>query len=62
MANQIAANVGACLDESAAAHRTADHIRRFWPPAMREQLLVHYRQDGEGLSPVVRLALETLSS
>ncbi len=46
MANQIALNLGAGHDQSA-AQRTADHIRRFWTPAMRKQLIEFWRGGGD---------------
>ena len=57
MANQIAANFGA-LPEDEAAAETADHMRRFWEPRMREGLA---RRIASGqattLSPVARKAI-----
>jgi hypothetical protein len=38
MALQIAANCGARGDTALAASKTADHMRRFWTPAMIDQL------------------------
>jgi formate dehydrogenase subunit delta len=62
MAQQIAANLAAGVDANTAAARTADHLRRFWTPAMRSQLL-DYWQDGEGdLDTTVSAALAELSS
>ena len=62
MADQIAANLAAGVDANTAAARTADHLRRFWTPAMRNQLL-DYWQVGEGdLDATVAAALAELSS
>lgn len=62
MAQQIAANLAAGVDANTAAARTADHLRRFWTPAMRNQLL-DYWQAGEGdLDATVSAALAELSS
>jgi formate dehydrogenase subunit delta len=58
MANQIAINTGARIDEELAARRTGEHIRKFWTPAMRNQLLTHWRSGGDGLDPVVVSALD----
>lgn len=57
MANQIALNAGAGLEEAAAAARVAEHIQRFWSPRMREKLGEKVRSGSEGLSPVARLAM-----
>jgi formate dehydrogenase subunit delta len=58
MAEQIALNLGAGHD-ALAAERTATHIQRFWTPAMREQLIDHWRRDGE-LTAVLAAAIATL--
>ena len=53
MANQIARNLAAWGDEEAVAAKTAEHIEKFWTPAMRRQLMDFWQAGGEGLSPVV---------
>ena len=58
MANQIAINTGAARDAELSAQRTGEHIRKFWTPAMREQLQAYREQGGEGLSPAVVEALD----
>lgn len=58
MANQIALNMASWGDETVAAGKTADHLQRFWTPAMRVQLADYCREDGTGLSTVVKRALE----
>jgi len=57
MANQIALNMAPWGDEEAVAGRTADHLRRFWTPAMRDQLQAYWRDGGADLSPAVVRAL-----
>jgi formate dehydrogenase subunit delta len=59
MADQIALNLGAGHDP--AADRTAEHIKRFWTPAMIRQLVVFWREGGE-VAPVVAAALAKLDS
>jgi len=54
MANQIALNFGERRDSAAAARRTAEHLARFWTPAMRAQLAAYLARGGDGLSPVAR--------
>ncbi len=57
MANQIARNLMVHGDDEAAS-LTADHIRKFWEPRMREQILGCLEQ---GLSPVARRAVEQIA-
>ena len=59
MAEQIALNVAAGHDDAAAARRTAEHISRFWTPAMRRQLIDFWRGGGK-VSPLVAAALAVL--
>ena len=60
MANQIALNLGAGHDD-AAATRTAQHISRFWTPAMRRQLIEYWRAGG-AVEPVVAACLAELET
>jgi formate dehydrogenase subunit delta len=60
MANQIGKFFVSQGREQAAAG-TADHIRKFWDPRMRTQILAHLAAGGAGLDPVVREALERLA-
>lgn len=39
----------------------AEHIRKFWDPRMREAILLHLKNGGEGLDPPVRDAISRLS-
>lgn len=55
MANQIALYFAAYPRAEAVAG-VADHLRKFWAPAMRRQLLAFNAQGGEGLHPLVREA------
>jgi formate dehydrogenase subunit delta len=36
----------------------ADHIRKFWDPRMRRQILAHVAEGGAGLDPLVLEALK----
>lgn len=38
----------------------ADHLRRFWDPRMRRQIIAHVRSGGEGLAEIVREAVQKL--
>ena len=57
MANQIAANFRFHED---GVRRTADHIKRFWAPVMRQQLSEYAATDGAGLDETVFAALRYL--
>lgn len=39
---------------------TAEHIRKFWDPRMRETIRKHVEAGGEGLDPVAKQAIERL--
>jgi len=58
MANQIALNTGARTHPEESAQKTAEHIRKFWTAAMREQLHAYWRAGGDGLELAVTRALE----
>ncbi|HEY8520796.1 MAG TPA: formate dehydrogenase subunit delta [Gammaproteobacteria bacterium] len=60
MANQIAANLS-YGDEGKAAEGVCDHLRRFWTPDMRAQIIEHYRQGGADLSPVAKAGVAKLA-
>lgn len=56
MADQIAANF-AVQGEAEAIAATAEHIRLFWDPRMKSQIVA---EDLAALSPVARRAIEVL--
>jgi len=45
-----------------AAKNVANHLRRFWDPRMRRQILAHYREGGAGLHPLARSAIALLAN
>jgi formate dehydrogenase subunit delta len=45
-----------------AAAAVLNHIKRYWDPRMRAQLVAHYREGGEGLQGHVREAIARLAS
>jgi formate dehydrogenase subunit delta len=49
MANDIGAFFNAEPDKAEAAKNIATHLRRFWDPRMRHQIVAHYREGGAGL-------------
>ena len=59
MANQIA-RFFASRPEDEAVAGTEDHIRHFWDPRMRSQILAHLAAGGEGLDPIARAAVARL--
>jgi formate dehydrogenase subunit delta len=61
MANDIGAFFNAEADKAEAAKNVASHLRRFWDPRMRRQIVAHYREGGAGLDDVVRSAVRLLA-
>ena len=59
MANQIAKFFESQGQEKAVAG-TADHLKKFWDPRMRSQIVAHVTAGGSGLDPVARKAIEQL--
>ena len=59
MANQIAANVAHhSYDEAVAL--VAEHLRSFWAPPMRADILAYLDAGGTGLDPIARDAVDRL--
>lgn len=61
MANDIGSFFDSEPDKTLAARNVATHLRRYWDPRMRRQILAHYREGGAGLNPVVRSGLAVLA-
>jgi formate dehydrogenase subunit delta len=59
MANQIAAFFKA-QGEQEAPGAIADHLRKFWDPGMRADIIAHLDRGGAGLDPFARQAIELL--
>lgn len=59
MANQIAAYFNA-YPQARARQEVLNHLRQFWEPRMRRQLVVYAREGGAGLDPTVVWAAEQL--
>ena len=58
MANRIGEFFQAMPDAEEASTGVAEHLRKFWAPAMRRQLLAHAETtQGAGLLPLVATAL-----
>jgi len=61
MANEIGAFFAGTTDAQAAARDVANHLKRYWEPRMREQILNYYEQrHGAGLSEVAKSAVALL--
>ena len=59
MANQIASFFEADPDRAAALDGIAGHIKRFWDPRMRREILAFVdRSGGEGLRPTALEAIK----
>jgi len=61
MANQIGKFFSAQPHDDAAA-QIADHLKKFWEPRMRSQILAYVAGGGAGLDPPVLKAIESLKT
>ncbi len=60
MANQIGSFFEAMPDRPEALEGAAQHIKRFWEPRMRRELLAHIDHGGEGeLNGLIAEAIRT---
>jgi formate dehydrogenase subunit delta len=60
MANDIGAFFEAGKHPEKGAAGVAEHIRKFWDPRMRRELLLHFdERSGDGLTPIVLEALKS---
>ena len=60
MANDIGSFFEAEPDRSKGAERVADHLKKFWDPRMRRQILDYAEgQKGSGLKDIVMEALHS---
>ena len=60
MVNEIAAFfVGE--DPGKAADNVANHLRRYWDPRMRKQIVAHASSGGEGLTQVAKAGVELIA-
>jgi formate dehydrogenase subunit delta len=58
MANRIGDFFAALPDANEARAGIAGHLQRFWAPRMRREIVAHVQRGGEGLSSIVREAIE----
>jgi formate dehydrogenase subunit delta len=61
MANEIGAFFAATPNREQAARDIAYHLKRFWDPRMRREIVAQYRKGGEGLDETVRRAIALLA-
>jgi formate dehydrogenase subunit delta len=61
MANDISRYFASDPDPVAGAAGIADHLKRFWEPRMRRQIVAHLETGGEGLEPLARKGVEKLA-
>lgn len=59
MANQIGLFFKS-QGEAAAPAAIADHLKKFWDPGMRANIVAHLDKGGAGLDPLVRSGIELL--
>jgi formate dehydrogenase subunit delta len=60
MANDIATYFTIEPDHNAAVAGVRDHLTRFWDPVMRREIKAYLVEDGEGLLPLAREAVDGL--
>ena len=60
MVNQIALNMRANGSDALVADQVAQHVQRFWSPAMKNVLIQESEETDIGLSPVALLAVQAL--
>ena len=61
MANDIGAFWTGEPDRKEAAKNVASHLKRFWDPRMRREIVAHYREGGAGLDDLARSAVALLA-
>ncbi len=62
MANDIANYFASEPDREAGIDGIANHLRKYWDPRMRTQLLAYIESDGEGLHALARAGAKRLAA
>lgn len=62
MANEIGGYFAAMPDHEEAVSAIAQHLRNFWEPRMRRELIAYARQDEGDLKAIVREAVLRLEA
>jgi formate dehydrogenase subunit delta len=61
MANEIGTFFAGTTDADSAARDVANHLKRYWEPRMRAQMLKYYEERaGAGLSDIAKVAVGQL--
>ena len=60
MVNQIALNMRANGTDAMVADQVAQHVQKFWSPAMKNVLIQESEETDIGLSPVALLVVQAL--
>ena len=61
MVNDIGRYFAAEPDEALGIAGIADHLKKFWEPGMRKQIVAHLAAGGEGLEPLAKKGVERLA-
>ena len=61
MVNDISRFFASEPDPVAGAAGVADHLKRFWEPGMRRQIVAHLDAGGEGLEPLAKQGVAKLA-
>ena len=61
MANDISNFFASDPDKDAAVDQVANHLKKFWEPRMRRQIVEHYRAGGTGPTDVAAAGVAQLS-
>jgi formate dehydrogenase subunit delta len=61
MVNEISAFFEGESSGDQAARDVANHLRRFWEPRMRKQIIAHYERGAAGLEDIARDAVALLA-
>ena len=61
MANDIGAFFNGEPDKTEAARGVASHVRRFWDPRMRREIVAHLENGGAGLEEPARTGIKLLA-
>ena len=61
MVNDIGNFFNAESDKAEAAKSIANHVRRFWDPRMRREIIAHYKQGGAGLDDLPQIGIGLLA-
>ncbi|MBE1159697.1 formate dehydrogenase subunit delta [Dyella acidiphila] len=61
MVNDIARYFASEPDHATGVAGIADHLKRFWEPGMRRQIVAHLQEGGEGLDALAKLGVQRLA-